>query len=66
MRALLSLPEAFAVMPDPADRDEHDPAAAGAIAHGIVTFHDPRQPLSIRSRARSCFSGKRSLSASLA
>ena len=41
MRALLSLPEAFAVMSDPADRDEHDLAAAGAIAHGIVTFHDP-------------------------
>jgi hypothetical protein len=41
-RALLSLPGAFAVLPDPADPTEHDPAAQGAIAHGIVTFHDPR------------------------
>jgi tetratricopeptide (TPR) repeat protein len=43
-RALLSLPGAFAVLPDPADPDEHDPATAGTIAHGIVTFHHPGQP----------------------
>jgi hypothetical protein len=40
-RALLSLPGAFAVLPDPANPDERNPAAEGAIAHGIVTFHDP-------------------------
>ena len=40
-RALLSLPGAFAVLPDPANPDEHDPADAGTIAHGIVTFHHP-------------------------
>ena len=33
-RTLLSLPGAFAVLPDPANPDEHDPADAGTIAHG--------------------------------
>ena len=42
-RTLLSLPGAFAVLPDPANPDEHDPADAGTIAHGIVTFHHPGQ-----------------------
>jgi len=46
--ALLSLPGAFAVLPDPAKTDEHDPAAAGAIAHGIVTFHGPGKVLPLQ------------------
>jgi hypothetical protein len=50
-RALLSLPGAFAVLPDPANPDEHDLAAAGAIAHGIVTFHDPGRASSATKRA---------------
>ena len=50
-RALLSLPGAFAVLPDPANPDERNPAAEGAIAHGIVTFHDPGHASGATKRA---------------
>ena len=39
--AFEDLPRPFAALPDPDDPADHDPAAAGTIAHGIVTFHDP-------------------------
>jgi hypothetical protein len=46
-RALLAQPGAFAVLPDPASPAEHDPAAQGAIAHGIVIFHDPKRSINV-------------------